>query len=45
MILILIYFSSFNNLLMRLTKNINFYFSQLVKLTNYEGSFSNVVKL
>jgi hypothetical protein len=30
---------------MRLSKNINFCFSQLVKLSNYEGQFSNVAKL
>jgi hypothetical protein len=30
---------------MRLAKNINFLFSQFVKLTNYTGQFEHVAKL
>jgi hypothetical protein len=30
---------------MRLTKNINLFFSQYVKLSRYTGQFENVVKL
>lgn len=30
---------------MRLTKNINLFFSQYVKLTRYTGQFENVAKL
>ena len=30
---------------MRLAKNINFFFSQMVKLTNYEAPFDKVAKL